>query len=802
MRISIWKKTIPLLVVVLLMLTPVWSASAASPQRSGIVTDEAGIFTSNQIQELEQKLSQGTYKVYVLTESGLSENQAEILASQTYDRWGLNGNELLLLIVTDPNFVVLELENSSLGNAQRIIERAFVPAAQNGDPADGALAVGEYVNNSNSASSNNSFGGFGGSWLYIVLALGVLGIVLYVVWSMFKSGSRVKQRANQLRKQQQDAAALIDRIMVSELFREVEMGFVQGQTLQEAESISREAVSLHQSSGQLAQQLEAFRPGSFASRTQRKELDRYTAEVQAWEEQVTALNERFEKVSESFAEVRRQVKEGKALEEQTRQAFNQLKNDTGYPLSTMEKSLNDAATLLEKADGLDEFDVMQAAAPAQQSLEQLHEILGHVQSLSGLAEQSGQFPSQIVETERQLRPVVERERLLLTEEDPFRVLSNAGGETQNLNLLIQAGDVPAGKKSAAKIVDLIQEAKNIVTRRIESRSSSAESLQAAQSLLNEIEQFAPKYDRELELLRGRYAESHLSEQHHRREEIAQAEQEIRRLLPEIRSALNPQVQYYKAAREKSDRVDELVTRSRELMQQSLQYAQELDTQRRAAAQRFEGARSVFRQAGATYRGMNVQMAEYDRALSSAEQEGEAISSLLQSEIVDLLRAEPLLAAYERNAADFAGHIRDLQQRREQAIQQLEQLSGDFRSREQTYRRYVRTSTYSGRYNGFESEARRLIAAGRFEDSMAQAALARQLLDEMERDYRRAVQRSNNNHRGGGGGFGGGFGGPRIGGGSSGRSSGGSSWGGGGRSSGSSSWGNKGGGGRSSGSSKW
>lgn len=802
-----WRKVLPILAVavVLLMLTPILSVSASSPQRSGIVTDEAGLFTDSQIRQLENELSGGKYTVYVLTESGLSEGEAARLSAQTYDAWGLGSNELLLFIVTDPNMVYLELKNSSLGNAQRIIDRAFVPAAQDDGPAAGALAVGEYVNGAGGASSGSGgLGGLlaGGTWLYAILALAVLGIAGYVLFSMFQSGSKVKKRAAELRNRQKTTAAVVDGIMVSELFREVEMGFVQGETLKEAEGISREAVELHQSAESLSARLAAFRPGTFASRAQRKELDTLTREVEDWERRVTTLHDRFEQVSASFAEVRRRVKEGKEVEQETRQALEKLKNDTGYPLTTLQRELDDAAALLAKADGLDEFDVMQASAPAEQSLSRLTEISGYVESLSGLASEAAQWPERIVGTERELRPVTEREGLLLTEEDPFRVLSEAGAETQRLNALIQAGDVPAAKQSAERIASQIAEAKDIVKRRLESRSTSAESLQDAQALLREIEGFAPRYEQELTELRGRYAESHLGTQRGRREEIDRSEEEIRRLLPEIRSALNPQVQYYKAAREKSDRVDELAARSRELMREALGYADELDAQQRAAQQRFEGARSIFRQAGAIYRSMGVSMPEYDRALQSAESEGEAAAAALRSEPIDLLRAEPLLAAYERNASDFARHIRELQERRDQAMRQLEQLNGDFTGREQTYRRYLRTNSYAGRYGGFENEARRLIAAGRFEDALAQAAFGRQVLEEMERDYRRAVQRANNNNRGGGG-FGGGFGGPGGGGRpGGGRSSGGSSWGGGGRSSGSSSWGKGGGGGRSSGSSKW
>ncbi|OWR27060.1 hypothetical protein CDO73_22665 [Saccharibacillus sp. O23] len=796
-RLRLAMLTMATLLLISGLLGAAGSAWAAAAQRSGIVTDEAGLFTSAQVKRLENELDGGTYRVYVLTESGLSDGEAARLSKQTYDSWNLGKNELLLLIVTDPNSAHLELNNQALGSAQRILDRAFVPAAGEDGPAAGALAVGEYVNGIGGAGASSGKGFMaGGSWLYVVLALGVVAIALYVLISMFRAGSRVKKRAQDLRGEQQAASAAVDGIMVSELFREVESGFVQGETLKEAESISREAVELHQSGGELAAKIAAYRPGTFASGSQRRTLDQLTAETKSWTEKVAGLNERFERVSASFAEVRRRVKEGKALAEETGRSIDSLRESTGYPLDVLGRRFDEASALLQKADNLDEFDVMQAAGPAEEALTLLQELSGETEELNKLAAEAREWPGRIVSAERELRPITERENLLLTEEDPFRVLSEAGGETERLGDLIRAGDVKQAQACAAGIAARIAEARDIVNRRLRSRTTSAESLRDAEALLREIEDFGPRYEQESAELLGRYAESHIREQRARKSEIEQAEEEIRRMLPEIRSALNPQVQYYKAAREKSDRVDELALRARERMREALGYGDELEAQRRAAEQRLQGARSVLRQAEEAYRSTGVQMPEYDRALETAQREGETAEAALRAQPTDLLRAEPMLAAYERGASELAQQIRELQAKRNEVYGQLERLSTDFLSRERSYQGRMQTRPFAGRYGDYEAEARRLIAIGRFEEALAQAGLARQVIEDMEREYRRAVQRANQNNRGGGGGFGGGFGG------SGGRSSGGSSWGGSGRSGGSSSWGKGGGGGRSSGSAKW
>lgn len=783
----------------LLLLTGMFGTTrsvwASAPQRGGIVTDEAGLFTSAQAERLERELSGGTYKIYVLTESGLSDGEAARLSERTYESWNLSKNELLLLIVTDPNSAHLELNNSALGSAQRILDRAFVPAASEDGPAAGALAVAKYVNGTGGAGASSGNGFLAGNWLYIVLALGVAAIAIYVLVSMFRAGSRVKRRAQDLRGEQQRASATVDGIMVSELFREVESGFVQGETLKEAESISREAVELHQAGGELAAKLAAYRPGTFASGAQRRALDQLTNETKGWADRVSGLNERFERVSASFAEVRRRVKEGKALAEKTGSSIESLRKSTGYPLDVLRRRFDEASALLEKADSLDEFDVMQASGPAEEAWALLQELSGHTEELHKLASEAREWPGRIVSTERELRPIVERENLLLTEEDPFRVLSEAGGETERLGDLIRSGDVQEAKACAAGIAVRIAEAKDMVNRRLRSRTTSAESLRDAEALLREIEAFRPRYEQELAGLLGRYAESHIGEQRARRSEIEQAEEEIRRLLPEIRSALNPQVQYYKAAREKSDQADELALRARERMREALGYGDELEAQRRAAEQRLQGARSVLRQAEDAYRSTGVRMPEYDRAFEAAQREGEAAETALRAQPTDLLRAEPMLSAYERGASELSQQIRELQTRRNEVYGQLERLSADFLSQERSYQWRMQTQPFVRRYGDYEAEAQRLIAIGRFEEALAQAGLARQVIEEMEREYRRAVQRANQNNRGGG--SGGGFGGS-----GGGRSSGGSSWGGSGRSGGSSSWGKSGGGGRSSGSAKW
>jgi hypothetical protein len=145
-----------LLLIALLMLlfcSPIYAA--AVPDRTGNVTDPAGVFTATQAKQIGDGLKGRNYEVFLLTARGLTESAAEQLGNDAYSAWKLSPKQLVLVVTAEPDSVHIVYDNEELakavsnseaGNAKGLIDLNYVPLASKGKAAEGVIAVSNYVN--------------------------------------------------------------------------------------------------------------------------------------------------------------------------------------------------------------------------------------------------------------------------------------------------------------------------------------------------------------------------------------------------------------------------------------------------------------------------------------------------------------------------------------------------------------------------------------------------------------------------------------------------------------------------------
>jgi hypothetical protein len=144
-----------LMLFVLFFSSSIYAYAAAVPERAGVVTDPAGLFTVSQAKQLEDGLKGSGYELAVLTARGLNEEAVQQLGNDAYNTWKLGSHQLLLLVTADPSSVHLVYDNeqvaeavsrSEASNNQGIIDLNYKPLAATGSPVEGIIAVSNYVN--------------------------------------------------------------------------------------------------------------------------------------------------------------------------------------------------------------------------------------------------------------------------------------------------------------------------------------------------------------------------------------------------------------------------------------------------------------------------------------------------------------------------------------------------------------------------------------------------------------------------------------------------------------------------------
>lgn len=121
-------------------------AADTLPQKQGVITDQAHLFSAQQTQKIEHALAQDHYHFYVLTVA--KQQNFSQYCNQVFNAWGMGGNDVLLVIDVGDRQVQLvaekgtQLDNiirgrehgSTVADKYRAVTDAyFVPDARQGD---------------------------------------------------------------------------------------------------------------------------------------------------------------------------------------------------------------------------------------------------------------------------------------------------------------------------------------------------------------------------------------------------------------------------------------------------------------------------------------------------------------------------------------------------------------------------------------------------------------------------------------------------------------------------------------------
>ncbi|MFS0840961.1 TPM domain-containing protein [Paenibacillus sp. 1P03SA] len=795
--------------LLLLFLTCTAVFAAAVPRKDGIVTDPVGLLTQSEIRQVESGLKNRDYEVFVLTAKGLSESEGERLANEAYDQWGLNRNQLMLVITTQPNYVHLVYENEQLAaavarskakNAKGIVDLKFVPAAGEGRIGGGILAVSGYVNSIAGAGSSSGNAGDSGaagsrgagmaSVLPVVLGLAVIGAGIWAFWQ-YKRRAAARKRLGEAKQLLDGTQPVLNGMLFSEVFQDLEKQFLQGETKEKAAELENAVVRLQEESEKLGGRLAAQKIPFLINAKAEAETRKLLQAVQEFVQKIGPYGTQLAEIEKQSTEVRKSVDRAKNGIAEAEEAVEALARRTGYPLTVLRKHAEQAKTAYAKADELDEFDFMQAEASVRTALGELDFIrkaIGEFDALS--ARQPGILPA-IEALEKELREQARRESLLLTDGDPYALLQQAREETARLGTLLEAGDTEEGGRSAIAIDERMKAARSLVETMIADRESARKTAGEIGELTDDLGGFDRAYPEEvLKVARG-YAEVHRQELQADYDRLMRAREELGRRLTEIRSGLAPDVQKYRSAREAGTEAQALMTEIRELRTRILGYHDSLNSRARAVKLALDEERGRLRQAASAFGELQVESPELSAMIGDGESRLARLEQLAQAPVLDVGLLEERQRGLAVQAGQAAERVQQLLREKEETLRSVRQLEGEYRSRHSRYGGSISLSPYSSGYETLMEESRGLIARGLFAEAMQRISSGQQLLEQMDRDYQRRMYEEQLRRRGPGGPGGGGY------------SSGSSGWGGGGgRSSGSSGWGGGSSGGRSSGSSKW
>lgn len=792
-KFNIW---LPLLLVCWLI-SQSMVGIAYSAQQQGFVRDDAGLFSSSEIYKLNTELSGQEYQMYVNTATGMDEAQGLAYANQIYDRSNFDKNDIVLVITTNPNYVHLVFQNAVLANkiansnertVQGVTDNEFVPSAQDGDIVGGVLAVNKYINHVPFTTViSQKLAQVGLNWgSAIALLIGGIALIWFLIWLIIRLNQmgKLRTRRQQIQVQHDQIATSLNSLIVSDLFKELEMGFVTGQTKEMIEQLQAQLMKEHAHIAILQQQIDAVRISISSVKKSATDLEQIEQQQTEWATDMANVQKHHQEIDELSRTVRGMVEASKVNLEQVKQTVANLEKQYQYPLTAMKDRIATIEHILQEADQLDEFDFIKAKEPAERADQWLDVLLEDIRLYGEWVQRSQRYTAEIDNTEHELRPIVEREKLKLTVDDPFRLLEHARAEEIRLTQLLAGGNVELIRQSMTVIEQDIAEARQLVSDLIRFRDESNKTLMMAQQQMTDFRTMPEVYNQEVSRLQGEYANVHIQEQGARYQEIQKRQGEVNILTPQMVNALHDQIQQYRQANIWSEQVRESLSRMEELRTEITSYKDLLDNQKQSEKQRLANLQADYQRANEQQAAIRVHPDDTQQVQATSYDALEQAQQILSGSLLNMSKVKEAVDHAATCTKIFVDRVEELTRQRQEAVEAIEGLLQEHRN---LSARYFTTAitTHVPMLHVLIEELQQLVSQGYFVQAQQKAQEGESILQFIALEYKAIYdqeQERKRRQRSSGGG------------------SGGSSSGGGSRSSSSSSW--SGGSSRSSGSSKW
>lgn len=786
------RKILALVLLLSLLWIPGVYAAAEVPAQQGVITDEAGLLGSRQIDTLTRLADTDSYTFHVLIIDSLNGADAAEYAADAYDTWGLKPRDILLLISYGDRQTELSFINQGLQNAldswsaeqgggsgsaaiSSVLETYFNPSAGDGDFAGAISAVMKALDTiGSSGQSGSPDSGTGGatagtgstgtgvngnssgqsrtkSLLPLAAALtgaAVLVMLLYVVIT----GMRRRKALSEQREAVADLLVRANRALDS---LQPFQGIVQGKTGEMVEGISKRLTSRLVELSALQTAGQAPLPAFFRLselKIAAEELERTEGEFRA------ALEEEEQKiavVSDADRNVKQEITELKQDAPELMEQLQEASQETGYPLQEIAEDLQELTEDTAKAEQLELFDPIAAQEITGKAQELQKRIELDMQDVEVYEEKLKAFPGVLGATRTRIAGMIDQHSLHNMKVKPYERLEQAEAVARSLEAPLQSGDMDEVRRIGAELDALLAEAVAMTERQATLRANNRRDLENVRSRWEQLTRRRKELEGQLAEGKRKFVQQHLDEAEQMLEETGADLRQGAGELPQIESWNSDTRAEYDNAR---SGLDQLIALQDETEGRFNQISSSLDS-------------------------LYERLEQLKRRFADGQGRVDGAYRLLQSRGI---------SSQSRFQLSSLPEYAVLQQGLSSSPYNLEDLEGTERA-------------YASQISSFVEEANRLVRQKEAAERAARMAMIQER-ERKERERRERERREQERKRNsgppsaGGGGFGGGgFGG-------GGRSSGGSSWGGGGggRSSGGSSWGGGGGGksGRSSGGSKW
>ncbi|WP_438445350.1 TPM domain-containing protein [Gorillibacterium sp. sgz5001074] len=769
------------------------NAAPALPDRTGSVSDQAGLFPKDKLKSLESSATGAGYTFYILTLDSLDGENPAALATAAYEKWKLQENDILLLLANREHRIEMNFKNSSLQkrldalppdydrdgvtNETKLDEFVtvhFIPSAKAGDyvraaiqlmdatrrlpepaasapvmpaaPAAPAAPVAPVAPASPAApgvpvapvtdgvpvpaSSPFSYAQAG---LFLAgCAAAVLAVWAAAAWFMQRRIRRLKDRGTRL---------LVSLARIQEELRPFH-GLSEGTTARLSEKLGQELAQLmirvsdweaqrEQSSGYTL--LPARWSSSYARLT--GELDQLEAAAAQADRETAAIVEADRSVKEQLQALREDL--AKLVAD-----LQRISAETGFPLPVLR---TEAEGLLEehaRADALKLFDPVEAVQAAQGLAERLSAARRLLEAVLPHREKYHAYPSAMADARKRIDALTQEHgiNIAVGRLKPHSHLEQAAQLMEQLWTKLQEGDMHPVIKLGEEADRLLSDAVSVTERQVRLKEQNAGDLGTIGSRSEQLRSQWPPLNEGLARVRREYDPSHWTE-------LDAGEKDMRRLLeaavaglPEIRELTADSRQEYDLARTALDRHLAELHESERLSGWIRDEIAGLDRRLAEAAGRAEQLRRLQQDTRNMIRHESLPVNEgWKRQLAYLEEADHQVDEALGRSPRRLDRIEDTLEEYRKEAESLRHSVERMAEEKRDAERRYREALARYRSVSARAGSRIRLGASDGQLSSAESDIGRLMALGLFAEAMSRISEVDSLADRLDREYRQLLE---------------------------------------------------------------
>lgn len=298
----------------------------------------------------------------------------------------------------------------------------------------------------------------------ILMVLAILLALLLLIVLIYRRKTTINL-LEQINGEHQEMTSKLNMLIVSEAFKELESGLMQGKTKQTLEQLQKAMLASFQQAAQIQQSLNEQKVPFFSPFKPYLQVKDLEQEVDSFAHRVDRYSRDLAKIERLSSEANKQVQQLNDMAAKVSRLIDDLVEQTSYPLDELRFNHDQMQATLKQAEQSASFDPIQAHSDVIAAQKDIESVQRQTTDLQKDIDVFSKMKSRLSNHASQVEQSLELVQGSFQDQDPLDIIHQAELIVQQLESSLRAGKQVDLRSSAADIEQLLQDAHQLIEDR-------------------------------------------------------------------------------------------------------------------------------------------------------------------------------------------------------------------------------------------------------------------------------------------------------------------------------------------------